>query len=138
VTDGGSIDPLTTSPDGPAPANPGPTPPPPSVETPPPAVIVPPVIDNETAVDNGTYAWVIKVDMMLKSTVEARNDNGVQPPPPGPEVVEHFQTMVAYCQGMVVQAGGLLTPSGNGDVPLENGGTLITAGATVVTADLFV
>jgi len=124
VTDGGSIDPLTTTPNGPT--------------APEPPVVVPPVVDNETAVDNGTYAWVIKVDMMLKSTVEARNDNGVQPPPPGPEVVEHFQTMVAYCQGMVVQAGGLLTPSGNGDVPLENGGTLITAGATVVTADLFV
>jgi len=124
VTDGGSIDPLTTAPNGPT--------------APEPPVVVPPVVDNETAVDNGTYAWVIKVDMMLKSTAEARNDNGVQPPPPDPEVVEHFQAMVAYCQGMVVQAGGLLTPSGNGDVPLENGGTLITAGATVVTADLFV
>jgi hypothetical protein len=124
VTDGGSIDPLTTTPNGPT--------------APEPPVVVPPVVDNETDVDNGTYAWVIKVDMMLKSTVEARNDNGVQPPQPDPEAVEHFQTMVAYCQGMVVQAGGLLTPSGNGDVPLENGGTLITAGATVVTADLFV
>ena len=124
VTDGGSIDPLTTAPNGPT--------------APEPPVVVPPVVDNETAVDSGTYAWVIKVDMMLKSTVEARNDNGVQPPPPDPEVVQHFQAMVAYCQGMVVQAGGLLTPGGNGDVPLENGGTLITDGATVVTADLFV
>jgi hypothetical protein len=124
VTDGGSIDPLTTAPNGPT--------------APEPPVVVPPVVDNETNVDNGTYAWVIKVDVMMKSTVEALNDNGVQPPPPDPEVVEHFQAMVAYCQGMVVQAGGLLSADGTGGVPIENGGTLITDGATVVTADLFV
>jgi len=124
VTDGGSTDPLTTAPNGP------------TASAPP--VVVPPVVDNETNVDNGTFAWVIKVDMILKATVEARNDIGVQPPPMDPEVVEHFQAMVAYCQGMVVQAGGLLSADGTGGVPIENGNTLITTGATVVTADLFV
>jgi hypothetical protein len=39
VADGGSIDPLTTVPNGPT--------------TPEPPVVVPPVVDNETAVDNG-------------------------------------------------------------------------------------
>jgi hypothetical protein len=124
VADGGSIDPLTTAPNGPT--------------SPAPPVVVPPVVENETDVDNGAFSWVVKVDLMLKSTVEAINDDGVQPPPPASEVGQHFQAMVAYCQGMVVQAGGLLSPSSNGGVPLENGGTLITAGATVVTADLFV
>ena len=124
VTDGGSIDPLTTVPNG--------------ATAPAPPVVVPPVIENETEVDNGSFVWVIKVDLMLKSTVEAINDNGVQPPPPAPEVVQHFQSMVAYCQGSVVQAGGLLSADATGGVPIENGGTLITAGATLVTADLFV
>ena len=123
VTDGGSIDPLTTAPNGPS--------------APPPAVVVPPVVDNETTVDSGTYAWVVKVDIMLKSTIEARNGTGVQPPLQGEEVIEHKQTMVAYCQGMVVQTGGLLSPTASGGVPIENGGSLITGGATVVTADLF-
>jgi len=124
VADGGSIDPLTTAPNG--------------STTPAPPVVVPPVIDNETEVDNGTFAWVIKVDLMLKSTVEALNDNGVQPPQPGPEVVQHFQAMTAYCQGFIAQPGGLLSADATGGIPLEGSGTLITTGTTIVTADLFV
>jgi hypothetical protein len=123
VTDGGSIDPLTTAPNGPS--------------APAPAPVVPPVIDNETNVDNGTYAWIIKVNLSFSASAQARNDNGVQPPSIGEQYVQHYQTMVAYCQGMVVATGGLLSPTASGGVPIENGNSLITDGATVVTADLF-
>ena len=123
VVSGGDGDPLTTNPGG--------------ATTPPPAVVVPPVIDNETVVDNGTLAWVIKVDLMAKATVEARNGNGIQPPSLGDQYVENFQTMVAYCRGMVVETGSLISATGTGSVPLEAGGSLITAGAVVVTEDLF-
>jgi hypothetical protein len=123
VTDGGSIDPLTTAPNGPS--------------TPAPAPVVPPVIDDETNVDNGTYAWIIKVNLSFSASAQARNDNGVQPPSIGNQYVQHYQTMVAYCQGMVVATGGLLSPTASGGVPIENGNSLITDGATVVAADLF-
>ena len=123
VTDGGSIDPLTTVPNGPT--------------TPAPPVVTPPPVDNETVVDSGSFAWVVKVDIMLKSTIEAINDLGVQPPALDDQYVQHYETMVAYCQGMVVQTGGLLSPTNSGGVPVEAGGSLITESATVVTADLF-
>lgn len=123
VTDGGSIDPLTTAPNGPS--------------APAPAPVVPPVIDNETNVDGGTYAWVVKVNLSFSASAQAHNDNGVQPPSIGDQYVQHYQTMVAYCQGMVVATGGLLSPTASGGVPVENGNSLITDGATVVTADLF-
>jgi hypothetical protein len=123
VTDGGSIDPLTTAPNGPT--------------APAPPVVTPPPVDNETVVDNGSFAWVVKVNIKMKSTVQAINDLGVQPPAIGDQYVQHYQTMVAYCQGMVVQTGGLLSPTGSGGVPVEAGGSLITENATVVTADLF-
>ena len=124
VADGGSIDPLTTAPNGPT--------------TPEPPVVVPPVIENETEVDNGAYAWVIKVDMMLKVTMDGLNDNGVQPPAPADEIVQEFQAMVAYCQGSVVATGSLLSADATGGIPYELNGTLLTDGATIVTADLFV
>lgn len=123
VTDGGSTDPLTTAPNG--------------ATTAPAPVVVPPVVDNETTVDSGTYAWVVQVDLMLKSTIEAYNENGVQPPSMDPQTLEHFQAMTAYCQGMIVAAGDLLDATGTGTVPLENNGTLLTTNPTVVVADLF-
>lgn len=124
VTDGGSIDPLTTAPNGPV--------------SPPPAVVVPPVVDNETSVDNGTYTWVVKVDIMFKAIMTGLNDNGVQPPLAADQVVQEYQAMVAYCQGSVVTTGSLLSADSTGGIPYELNGTLITEGATVITADLFV
>lgn len=119
----GGTNPLTTTPDG--------------GTTPPPSPVVPPVVDNETVVDNGAFAWVVKVDLMMKATIEARNGNGVQPPSISDQFVESFQTMVAYCQGTVVATGGLVSATGTGSIPLDAGGSLITNGATVVNADLF-
>jgi hypothetical protein len=123
VTDGGSIDPLTTVPNGPT--------------APEPPVVVPPVIDNETSVDSGSLAWVVKVNMSFGAQVDALNDNGIQPPRLGDQYVQQYQTMVAYCQGMIVQAGGLLSADSTGGIPIEYMGTLITDGATVVDPDLF-
>ena len=123
VTDGGSIDPLTTVPNGPT--------------APEPPVVVPPVIDNETGVDSGSLAWVVKVNMSFGAQVDALNDNGIQPPRLGDQYVQQYQTMVAYCQGMIVQAGGLLSADSTGGIPIEYMGTLITDGATVVDPDLF-
>ena len=128
---GNDSDPLTTTPAG--------------APTPPSAPVVPPVVDNETNVDNGTYAWVIKVDLQSKYTMTPAGETGILPVWDGDgQVWEHASsakngpfTFVAYCVGFVATAGSLVLPTGTGGIPVDQGGQLLTEGATLVTADLF-
>lgn len=122
-SDGGSIDPITTDPNGPT--------------APAPPVVVPPVVDDETDVDSGTYAWVVKVNMSFGAQVQALDGIGVQPIWDGDGTVKHSQSMVAYCQGMVVENGGLISSTSSGGIPVEVNGSLVTQDAVVVTPDLF-
>jgi len=131
VTDGGSIDPLTTAPNGPT--------------APVPPVVVPPVIENETNVDNGAYAWVIKVDLVSKVEMTPAGETGVLPVWDGDGQVWSHDTadgqgsfaFVAYVVGFVATAGSLVLPTATGGIPVDSGGQLLTESATLVTADLF-
>jgi hypothetical protein len=103
------------------------------------------VVDNETNVDSGTYAWVVKVDIMTKIEMIPVGETGVLPVWDGDgQVWSHDKadgngsfTFVAYCIGFVATAGSLVLPTATGGIPIDQGGQLLTESAVLITADLF-
>jgi hypothetical protein len=102
-----------------------------------PGTVIYPSVTGETSVDNGSFAFVIKVNLTAQHNVFIYGNTGVKPVWDEDGEAPVKTTFVVYCQGLSVTTGSLLSPDSNGSIPLEYLGTLVTAGGTVVDPDLF-
>lgn len=99
---------------------------------------LPPSVDNETAVDSGSVAFVVDVDMSLSAEFGwYGNKDGIVSALPTDNEFEGNFKFFTYVTGFVVEPGGLLGTGPNGSIPLEYSGSLILADAVVVYPDLF-
>jgi hypothetical protein len=96
-----------------------------------------PSITGETSVDNGSFAFVVKVNLTAQHNIFVYGDTGVKPIWDEDGEAPIKTTFVVYCEGLSATTGSLLSPDGNGSIPLEYLGTLVTAGGTIVDPDLF-
>jgi hypothetical protein len=105
--------------------------------TPPPGAGTPPSVSGETAVDSGSYAWEINVNIGPSLDMAFWGETGVQPILPTDTDYEFSSTLTVWCAGLIVNAGFLVDTDGDGGIPLEYGGNLVINGATVIDGDVF-
>lgn len=99
----------------------------------------PPSVGGETIVDQGSYGWVVNVNIGVSAVKSFYGEDGILPISPSGENLQftvHPYTTV-WCDGIIVAPGDLLDTNGNGGIPLEYGGNLVVSGATVINADVF-
>lgn len=110
-----------------------------------PTIPAPPTISNETSVDNGAKAFVVKVDITMQSLLQPASATGiVSASSLVHQVWDHstaarkgFTTFVVNCSGFTKTGGTILSADSNGSIPVEYAGTLVTTSTVIGDADLF-
>lgn len=98
-----------------------------------------PSVGGETIIDQGSYGWVVNINIGASIVKNFWGEDGIVAIPPSGEDTQfnvHPYTTV-WCSGLIVAAGDLLGTNGNGGIPLEYNGSLVVSGATVIDGDVF-
>ena len=103
----------------------------------PPAPVVPPSVDDENAVDSGSFSWVVDVFFNFTTEINDPGNDGIIPVLPADFSFNAYFTTTCFVSGLIVESGDLLTADADGSIPLNYAGSLVTVDATVVVADLF-
>ena len=103
----------------------------------PPTTPILPTITNETAVDSGSFFYIVNINLAFSVEVDAPGNDGILPVFPTDLVYPVQFTSTCFVGGFIVEPGGILATDADGSVPIDSAGSLLIDGAVIVTADLF-